>query len=144
METKCRVRRASPDDAICLRELNLAFNEHDVSAESIAEKLGNTAEVVLVAETSDGVVGFITAQKQSSICYAENWAEVLELFVEPGSRRRGVGRALLAGMERTLRASGLTTYFLRTNAKNVIAQAFYRTWGMEQKSHIVFEKTLEI
>jgi ribosomal protein S18 acetylase RimI-like enzyme len=143
MQLDCRIRQANPDDAIRLREMNLTFNECDVSAESIAEKLkGASAEVVLVAETGDGVVGFVTAQRQSSICYDEMWAEVLELYVVPEVRRRGVGSALITGVEEILKASGAGTYFLRTNTKNTDAQAFYRVRGMKQKPHVVFEKSL--
>lgn len=143
MSLHCRIRPANPNDAARLKEMNLAFNEYEVSAESIAEKLEQPSpEVVLVAESEISVVGFATAQIQSSICYDELWAEHVELYVEPEARRQGVGRALIEGIEETLKARNVKALFLRTNRRNVTAQALYQVCGLVVMSDVVFEKSL--
>ncbi len=138
------VRKALPSDAARLAESNLAFNEVDTAEVSIERKLkdGSSPEIVLVAESAGEVVGFATAQTQSSICYDETWAELVELFVDEGSRRKGCGRALVEGIERAIRDQGGSSLFLRTNRTNNDAQALYHSMGFEKQTNVVFEKRL--
>lgn len=56
-------------------------------------------------------------------------AELLTLAVAPEARRRGTGRALLAGIERSARARGATACFLEVAADNGAALGLYRAAG---------------
>lgn len=143
MDKLVRIRTAVAADAVGIREMNLAFNECDVTAESIAEKLGMpSAETVLVAEDGDALAGFAAVQIQSSICYDEAWAELTELYVEPPARRSGVGRALVSEIERLVKQSNARSLFVRTSGR-VDRRAFYLAFGMIESTQLVFEKSLE-
>jgi len=96
-----------------------------------------------VAETAEKVVGFATAQIQSPICYDGSWAELVEVYVQPDSRKRGVARSLIEGIEEALKSKGVASLFLRTNRTNAAAQALYQACGLEMMSEVVFEKSLE-
>ena len=143
--------------------MNLVFNESDVSVASIAEQLNTpSAEVVLVAEAivaeaivaeavvaeaivveaAGTIVGFATAQIQSSICYDEAWAELVEIYVEPTSRRSGVGRALVSEIESTVRRRGARSLFLRTNKMNLEGRSLFQACSMVEAQDTVFEKSL--
>ena len=148
MNASVRIRPAAAADAVRIRAMNLVFNESDVSVESIAEKLKTpSAEMVLVAEAvvaeaARTVVGFATAKVQSSICYNGTWAELVEIYVEPASRRSGVGRALVSEIEVITKRRGARSLFLRTNQMNLDGRSFFQHCGMVEVPKTVFEKSL--
>ena len=153
MNASVRIRPAAAADAVRIRAMNLVFNESDVSVASIAEKLNTpSAEVVLVAEAvvaeaivveaAGTIVGFATAQIQLSICYDEAWAELVEIYVEPTSRRSGVGRALVSEIESTVRRRGARSLFLRTNKMNLEGRSLFQACSMVEAHDTVFEKSL--
>jgi GNAT superfamily N-acetyltransferase len=153
MNASVRVRPAVAADVVRIRAMNLVFNESDVSAESIAEKLNTpSAEMVLVAEAivaeamvagaARTVVGFAIAQVQSSICYDDARAELVEIYGEPGSRRSGVGRALVSEIGATARRRGARSLFLRTNQMNLDGRSFFHACSMVEVPETVFEKSL--
>lgn len=85
---------------------------------------------VLVAILDDQVVGFISGGSR------EHWtgdvdAYISELAVEEGHVRCGVGRALVAGLERWARAHGFRRITLETGSRNNDALDFYKTLGFE-------------
>src|SRR5947209_12808270 len=55
--------------------------------------------------------------------------EVKHLYVVPSARGRGLGRALLAELERIARATGASTLVLDTNRSLEAAGGLYRTMG---------------
>jgi len=57
--------------------------------------------------------------------------EVKHLWLQPGTRGRGWGRALLAELERRARAFGAAELVLDTNASLRAAGALYRSVGFE-------------
>lgn len=59
-------------------------------------------------------------------------AEVLTLAVEPGMRRGGIGRGLLAGAMARARALDADTMFLEVAVTNEAAIGLYRGVGFEQ------------
>ena len=153
MNASVHIRLAAAADAVRIRAMNLIFNESDVSVESIAEKLNTpSAEIVLVAEvmvaqaigaeSTGTAVGFATAQLQSSFCYDDAWAELVEIYVEAGSRRSGVGRALVSEIEAMTRRRGARSLFLRTNKMNLESRALFLACGMVEGTDTVFEKSL--
>lgn len=56
-------------------------------------------------------------------------AELLTIATDPDARRRGTGRALLAGFEADARARGADTCFLEVAADNAAALGLYRSAG---------------
>lgn len=64
-------------------------------------------------------LGYVIAHR------AADEAEILNLAVEPESRRRGIGRALVAALLETLARDGAKAVFLEVRASNTAAQALY-------------------
>ncbi|HCQ65593.1 MAG TPA: 30S ribosomal protein S18 alanine N-acetyltransferase [Rhodobacteraceae bacterium] len=56
-------------------------------------------------------------------------AELVTVAVDPGARRQGQGRALLAAFDAQARALGAETAFLEVAADNTAAQGLYRATG---------------
>jgi ribosomal protein S18 acetylase RimI-like enzyme len=63
------------------------------------------------------------------VFYAEPYAELTELYVEPGWRRMGIAKALMTFAEDLARQSGAAELTLLTGSDNLAAQAFYRSMG---------------
>ncbi|MFT3688752.1 GNAT family N-acetyltransferase [Paenirhodobacter sp.] len=59
-------------------------------------------------------------------------AELLTLAVAPEARRRGTGRALLAGFAETARARGADSAFLEVAEDNAPARALYAAAGWRE------------
>ncbi|WP_232050748.1 GNAT family N-acetyltransferase [Actinoplanes sp. OR16] len=59
-------------------------------------------------------------------------AEVLRVRVHPATRRRGVGRVLMSGLEKRAADSGVTTMHLDTATNQPEAMAFYRGLGYRE------------
>jgi ribosomal-protein-alanine N-acetyltransferase len=76
-----------------------------------------------VAEADNRVAGFVVVRS------AADEAEILNLAVEPESRRQGVARALLKATLDASRAGGARRVFLEVRESNAGAIAFYRSNG---------------
>ncbi|GIM95464.1 GNAT family N-acetyltransferase [Paractinoplanes toevensis] len=59
-------------------------------------------------------------------------AEVLRVRVHPATRRRGIGRALMAELERRATADGLRSMHLDTATNQPAAMAFYQDLGYRE------------
>jgi ribosomal protein S18 acetylase RimI-like enzyme len=84
-----------------------------------------------VAELDGQVGGFACLRVVPCVLYAEPYAELTELYVEPEFRRQGVGRALIAYAEQLARARGAADLIIMTGVGNAAAQALYRTAGYD-------------
>jgi ribosomal protein S18 acetylase RimI-like enzyme len=62
----------------------------------------------------------------------EDWVFVADLWVAPDSRRRGIGRRLMADAARRAPEQGADTLVLHTDAHNSAAQALYASRGFER------------
>jgi GNAT superfamily N-acetyltransferase len=127
------IRLAIPADAADLARMNAAFNGVSDSAAQIAARLVACAEIetALVAELDGQLGGFACLRIVPCVLYAEPYAELTELYVEPEFRRRGLGRALIAYAEQLAGARGATDLIIMTGIGNAAAQALYRTAGYD-------------
>jgi ribosomal protein S18 acetylase RimI-like enzyme len=127
------IRVATPADAGELARMNAAFNGVFDSAAQIAARMAACVEIeiALVAELDGQVGGFACVRVVPCMLYAEPYAELTELYVEPTFRRRGVGRALLASAEQLARTRGADDLILMTGVGNAAAQALYRSAGYD-------------
>ncbi len=82
----------------------------------------NTLAIVYAHEQVDG---FCITQ------FAEEIGHLSLLAVDSRSRRRGVGRQLVAWMLASARVAGLATIHVEMRTTNMTARAFYRTLGFE-------------
>jgi ribosomal protein S18 acetylase RimI-like enzyme len=63
---------------------------------------------------------------------ADARAEVLRVRVHPATRRRGIGRALMAELERRAAGNGVRTMHLDTATNQPAAMAFYQDLGYHE------------
>ncbi|HEU5102741.1 MAG TPA: GNAT family N-acetyltransferase [Roseiflexaceae bacterium] len=127
------IRHASPADAPALARMNAAFNGVSDPAERIAARLAACAaiETPLLAELDGQTAGFTCVRVVPCVLYAEPYAELTELYVEPAYRQRGVGRALLARAEALAHERGAADLIIMTGVGNAAAQALYRAAGYD-------------
>lgn len=86
---------------------------------------------VLVAETTDTVVGYLALGHPTPLASNAHVWQVQALAVDPAQGRRGIGRALLrAAVEEATRRGG-TRLTLRVLASNPSARALYEAEGFE-------------
>lgn len=84
----------------------------------------------LVAENSSGVIGYIIAR-------TDRWgAELVSLAVDPASRKRGVGRALLKASIRRVIRRNARSMRLMVHATNTGAANFYRSQGFRSVGRV--------
>jgi ribosomal protein S18 acetylase RimI-like enzyme len=127
------IRHATPADASDLARMNAAFNGVTDSAAEIAARLVVCAEIetAILAEVEGQVGGFACVRVVPCVLYAEPYAELTELYVDPAFRRRGLGRALIAYAEQLARARGASDLLIMTGVHNAAAQALYRAAGYD-------------
>lgn len=89
----------------------------------LLSELESAAARLFVAEDEGGLLGFAVFQ------LAAGEASLYALNVAPAARRKGVGRALLAGALDALKAEGAGQCFLEVRAANAPALALYRQLG---------------
>lgn len=88
---------------------------------------------VSVAESAGEVVGFVCVwarfKSEEPDDDPSGYAFVSDLVVNPGCRRRGIGRDLLSAAERYARTRGAHCLRLRVLADNTDARHFYESTG---------------
>ena len=98
----------------------------------IAKKLAHDPDLALVAVDDSGnpekYVGAVMGG------YDGRRGLVYHLAVDPAYRHRGIGRALMAELERRLRARGCLKCYLLLVRGNPEAEEFYRRQGWEDMS----------
>jgi aminoglycoside 6'-N-acetyltransferase I len=103
---------------------------------------------VRLAFASDGsATGFVEASKRVDYVNGTSSSPVafLEgLYVEPGSRRKGVARALVADVERWALAQRCRELASDSPLENAAAHAVHRALGFEEMERVVyFRRALE-
>jgi GNAT superfamily N-acetyltransferase len=127
------IRPATPADAGDLARMNAAFNGVSDSAAQIAARLAACVDIetAILGELDGQVGGFACVRVVPCLLYAEPYAELTELYVEPAFQRRGLGRALIARVEQLARARGAADLLIMTGVGNPAAQALYRAAGYD-------------
>lgn len=83
----------------------------------------------LLAEDDGAAVGLAVVQRRLRIGYAGHELWLAEMVVDERSRRRGIGRALVAAVEEHASATGCRLVRLESRAARRDAHAFYRALG---------------
>ena len=126
----------------------LALNEHHAGLDSaFALRAGADSEVrrlleatlrdadaaLLVCEGETGLAGFcsVRVDRAPRIMVETQRAEITELIVSPGQRRRGIGRALVEDCLSWLAERGLARCEIRVAADNAEGGSFWRALGFD-------------
>lgn len=141
------VRRAESGDAEALAALGRALNlqQRDPSSHFTAEAVrrdgfGDTPRFeAWMAVLDDRAVGYaLVVPAAYETAYAKSGVYVQDLFVEPGARRRGVGRALLAAVAADARRRGLEFVWWASRTWNTASHAFFRTLATAEEPVTAF------
>lgn len=103
----------------------------------IARKVAAQPELFLVVELDGAVAGTVMAG------YDGHRGWINYLAVDPATRRRGVGRALMAEAERLLRQRGCPKINLQVRGDNRDVLAFYERIGFREDAVVSLGKRLE-
>jgi GNAT superfamily N-acetyltransferase len=140
------IRAARPDDvpiiAALIRDLaayehlehEVVFDEAVLGDHLFGER--RYAEVI-IAETEDGPVGFALFFHNFSTFLGRPGIYLEDLFVRPGARGRGLGKALLVELGRLARARGCGRIEWAVLDWNEPSIAFYRSLGAAPKDEWV-------
>jgi GNAT superfamily N-acetyltransferase len=139
------IRTAGLDDAARLAELSGTLG-YPVAAHVMARRLegvlARSSEVVLLAEASDFVIGWIHGVEQE-LLESERRCEILGLVVDADYRGKGVGRRLVHATEQWARSRGLSQVAVRSNVVRVESHPFYERLGYRRvKTQHAYRKTL--
>lgn len=124
------LRRFDPD-------LRPGADMADAYLERIRERCAESNGCVFVAESPEGLIGYVYVLARIVSTEPEDWprpyAYVHDLFVVEGKRSGGAGRALLARAERFARDAGATSVHLEVSSGNTGAIALYRELGFVER-----------
>jgi GNAT superfamily N-acetyltransferase len=133
------IRRAAIEDAepaaLLLHAFNTEFSAPTPGAEVLAGRLrallGTDAATVLLA--GEPPCGIAVLRLRPSL-----WAEGLdayleELYVEPGRRGQGIGRALLGATIEAARGAGATRMEIGTSETDAAARRLYESCGFSDR-----------
>lgn len=155
MSSTLTVSELLPHELAEVSRITLEAYEHDaatwpggrLSAEYAAELAGTEERareaVVLVARDGGRVAGAVTYIQDPGNPFAEfddpDAAGIRTLAVDPGARRRGVGRALVEACLELARSQGKARVVLHTAAWMAAAQALYRRMGFTRAPGLDWE-----
>jgi ribosomal protein S18 acetylase RimI-like enzyme len=128
-------RRAGPEDAEAigrlLHDFNSEFGEFTPGPGWLARRLGDLLDAgeATVVLAGDGPDGLALMRFRPSL-----WTETLdcyleELYVVPGKRGQGIGRALMEAAMELARAEGASRMDLGTSEDDTAARALYEKLG---------------
>jgi ribosomal protein S18 acetylase RimI-like enzyme len=108
-----------------------------VAAEELRSLVRARSELVLLAEED----GLVRATVMGTWDGRRGWLQ--RLATRPGWEGRGLGRALVAELERRLRTLGCTKVNLLIEADNAAVTGFYERLGFARDDLVFMEKWLE-
>ena len=121
---------ASPADARAIALLSRNEIEHGLewrwTERRVRRAIADPSTNVVIARFGQVVAGFALMQ------YRDDEAHLLLLGVNPQHRRQGVGRALIAWLEDTLRVAGIATIHAEVRESRAVARAFYAKLGFRE------------
>jgi GNAT superfamily N-acetyltransferase len=110
-----------------------ALGAEDERRRLLVRLLSDPDAAVLVWDEGGDLLGFCTAQiEDAPPTVAERArAEITDLFVREGSRRRGIGRRLVEAVTDWLRERGVPRVEVRVAVRNAEGQDFWRALGYD-------------
>jgi ribosomal protein S18 acetylase RimI-like enzyme len=147
MPPEISVREATEDDAkeihALANELAGALGDAPPDPDSVRARLldllGESRAEVFVAEGEEGVVGVVSLWVKPDLAHGDTTVEVPMLVVSEEARRMGVGKLLMAEVQRVAADNGAGLIELVATSSNVAAREFYRSLGFLETDHIALE-----
>jgi predicted N-acetyltransferase YhbS len=139
------VRLARDADAERIAQLSCMLG-YTATSEVISERLRTVVasenDLILVAMSDSGVVGWLQAHASQPIESGFR-VEIIGLIVSPDVRRSGIGRLLVDHAEEWARKLGAGAIVVRSNVQRVESHAFYPALGYTaSKTQTVYRKTM--
>jgi ribosomal protein S18 acetylase RimI-like enzyme len=103
--------------------------QRSLARQFLADRLSRGESVVLLAEVGGQPVGFVQMYPSFSSLRAARIYVLYDLFVDPASRRAGVGRRLMQAAADEARRLGAVALVLSTAKTNLPAQRLYESLG---------------
>jgi ribosomal-protein-alanine N-acetyltransferase len=123
MDAPCRIRPATLADLDRLAELERVCFSDPWSREGIAEVLASPHGIAVVLELDDRVEAYVFGWVLAGS------AEILNLAVAPGNRRRGLARQILTSALGQLRGRRAEEVYLEVRESNAPARGLYSAMG---------------
>lgn len=120
------IQRAIATDAELLAKLHAGSFSDRWSAPFIASLIASPGAVALIAREEGASCGFILVRM------AADEGEILTLAVDPGWRRRGLGRDLVVAAAERACDGGARSMFLEVETGNAAARALYAGLGFRE------------
>lgn len=133
------VRRATPGDAPqvarLLHDFQLEFDEPTPGVEMLEERYGELIrnKEMIVLLVGDGPDGFAQLRFRPWVYSAGLHSYLEELYVVPGLRGNGLGRALLEAAMETARGEGAEQMELGTSESDAAARKLYESAGFTNR-----------
>jgi GNAT superfamily N-acetyltransferase len=142
MSGTLRIRRMAETDAEVVAALasELGYPNETEAIRIRIRAIGESDLLLVAVDASDKAVGFIQAHR---LCIIEVGfrVEILGLVVSSSARRDGIGRRLIAEVERWASNIGAEAVSVRSNTKRTEAHIFYPATGYKKiKTQAVYEK----
>jgi ribosomal protein S18 acetylase RimI-like enzyme len=111
--------------------LTRAQDGHETWAGFVREHIDDDDRLAIVAEDAGQLVGYGLAalQEYPPVLVMSRYGMIRDVAVTAGHRRRGVGRALFAEMERWFLVRGVKRVELHVSVANEGARRFWRAMG---------------
>jgi ribosomal-protein-alanine N-acetyltransferase len=120
------IRKMNLGDVSAIAELEKQCFSDPWSENSIASEVDNRLSYWLVAEIEGVIAGYVGSQTVLDA------ADMMNLAVSPGHRRKGIGQALVNALVEHLRQNKVIALLLEVRVSNAPAIALYESLGFEQ------------
>ncbi len=111
--------------------------DHKAEMVDIIENPHN--QFVAVAETGEGLAGFLEASIRSHVedCHSENVGYLEGWFVEPSHRQKGIGARLVRSAEEWARSKGSTEMASDAEIDNQVSLKAHSNLGYKETARLV-------
>lgn len=125
-----KLRPARVDEAGAMAEMSRQLIETGLgwryTPQRMAALIRHADTIALMAHEADAPNGLAVMQ------FGDERAHLVLLCVQPGLRRRGIGRSLMDWLLQSARVAGIETVDLELRADNAAALSFYRRLGFTE------------
>lgn len=103
-------------------------------ADLLAEAIERGELEVLTATAGERAVGVAILAYRLNVAAGARFASIEDIYVSPGVRRRGVGRALIGAVQRRCKARSVS--YVEVQVEDESAEAFYAACGYEREPDV--------